>query len=142
MANMGMPQDMKQRMTLARTDGVRRRNLIKNAREIIYAKNFAVDTKVVKRLLFDESLVPTMVCGLYLCRTGADILSCQNASSDKLQPLGFNVFSTMVVDLLHEVELGVWKELFKHLLRILDCCNESLKHELDRRQALIGLLGN
>jgi hypothetical protein len=132
---MGMPQDMKQRMTLARTDDARRRNLVKNAREFIYAKNYGVESAPVKKLLFDESLVPTMVCDLYLCGTGADVLSCQNASSDKLQPLGFNVFSTMVVDLLHEVELGVWKDLFKHLLRILDCYNESLKHELDQRQA-------
>ena len=66
-ANMGMPQDMKQRMTLARTDDVRRRNLVKNAREIIYAKNYAVDSDVVETLLKDESLVPTMVRDLYLC---------------------------------------------------------------------------
>jgi hypothetical protein len=39
----------------------------------------------------------------------------------------------MVVDLMHEVELGVWKAIFIHLLRILDCYDESLKHELDRR---------
>jgi hypothetical protein len=38
-----------------------------------------------------------------------------------------------VVDLLHEVELGVWKAVFIHLLRLLDCRNENLKHELDRR---------
>ena len=42
----------------------------------------------------------------------------------------------LVVDLMHEVELGVWKAVFIHLLRLLDCQNESLKHELDRRQAL------
>ena len=57
----------------------------------------------------------------------------QNAFSDKLAPLGFNMFSVFVVDLMHEVELGVWKALFIHLLRILDCENESLKHELDHR---------
>jgi hypothetical protein len=139
---MGMPQDMKEHMTRARADDARRRNLIKSAREIIYAKNYMVDSKAVETILKDESLVPTMVCDLYLCGTGADILLRQNASSDKLQPFGFNVFSTMVVDLLHEVELGVWKDLFIHLLRILDCHNANLKHELDRRQALIELTGN
>jgi hypothetical protein len=42
----------------------------------------------------------------------------------------------LAVDLMHEVELGVWKAVFIHLLCVLDCQNESLKHELDRRQAL------
>jgi hypothetical protein len=41
----------------------------------------------------------------------------------------------LVVDLMHEVELGVWKAVFIHLLRILDCHDEGLKHELDRRYA-------
>jgi hypothetical protein len=39
----------------------------------------------------------------------------------------------LVVDLMHEFELGVWKAIFIHLLRILDCQNEGLKHELDKR---------
>jgi len=46
------------------------------------------------------------------------------------------MFGMLAVDLMHEVELGVWKAVFIHLLRVLDCQNESLKHELDRRQAL------
>ena len=40
-----------------------------------------------------------------------------------------------VVDLLHEVELGVWKALFIHLLRILESLHENVLHELDRRSA-------
>ena len=66
-----------------------------------------------------------------------DILLHQNAFSDKLMPLGFNMFDMLVVDLLHEVELGVWRSVFIHLLRLLDCHDEGLKHELDRRQVLI-----
>jgi hypothetical protein len=42
----------------------------------------------------------------------------------------------MVVDLMHEVELNVWKAILIHLMRILDCQSEALKHELDRRCAL------
>jgi ABC-type antimicrobial peptide transport system permease subunit len=60
----------------------------------------------------------------------------QNAFSDKLATLGFRMFRMMVVDLMHEVELNVWKAIFIHLLRILDCVNEALKHELDRRYVL------
>lgn len=42
----------------------------------------------------------------------------------------------LVVDLLHEFELGVWKALFIHLLRILNAVDKALVHELDRRYAL------
>lgn len=33
--------------------------------------------------------------------------------------LGFDFYSMFVPDLLHEVELGVWKASFAHLMRIL-----------------------
>ena len=64
----------------------------------------------------------------------------QNAFSECLAEFGFNMFSMVVVDLLHEIELGVWKAIFIHLLRILDCQHESLKHELDRRCVILGCL--
>jgi hypothetical protein len=39
----------------------------------------------------------------------------------------------LVVDILHEFELGVWKNLFIHLLRMLNATDKALIHELDRR---------
>jgi hypothetical protein len=39
----------------------------------------------------------------------------------------------MVVDLLHEFELGVWKSLFTHLVRILVSVDLTLANEMDRR---------
>jgi hypothetical protein len=42
----------------------------------------------------------------------------QNAFVEKLGP-GFNLSRMLVVDFMHEVELGVWKALFVHLIRIL-----------------------
>jgi hypothetical protein len=43
----------------------------------------------------------------------------------------------LVVDLLHEFELGVWKTLFTHLIRILYAAapGDTLVVELDRRYA-------
>ena len=41
------------------------------------------------------------------------------------------------VDLMHEVELGIWRSLFIHLLRILECIIGATD-ELNRR--LVGLL--
>jgi hypothetical protein len=45
----------------------------------------------------------------------------------------------MVIDLMHEVELNVWRAVFIRLLHILDCMDETLKHELDRQYALFQL---
>lgn len=57
----------------------------------------------------------------------------KNALSDKLSAFGFNVFAALVVDLLHEFELGIWRMLLIHLLRILTALNKDLVHELDKR---------
>jgi hypothetical protein len=56
----------------------------------------------------------------------------QNAFSEKLAALGFNMFAMFVVDLMHEWEIGVARALFIHLLRILESLDESLLAELDR----------
>jgi hypothetical protein len=39
----------------------------------------------------------------------------------------------LVPDLMHEFELGVWRAIFIHLLRILQSIDEDLIVELDRR---------
>lgn len=46
-----------------------------------------------------------------------------------------NVFALLTVDLLHEVELGVWKALFTHIIRILSTHSPEAVSELDRRYA-------
>jgi hypothetical protein len=56
-----MALDMKQRERLARNDDESTRRKIELAREIIYKKNFAVDTRAIEELLKDESLTPTLV---------------------------------------------------------------------------------
>lgn len=43
------------------------------------------------------------------------------------------MFKMFVVDQLHEFELGVWRALFIHLLRILQAVDPALVHELDLR---------
>ena len=61
------------------------------------------------------------------------MVSLQNAFANKLSPLGFNHFQMFVVDLMHEFELGIWKNLFIHLLHILVVQDNRLLDELDRR---------
>jgi len=51
-----------------------------------------------------------------------------------MYPLGLNFHSLFLPDLMHEIELGSWRSLFIHLLRILDSHRSgSLLIELDRR---------
>ena len=132
---MGTPNDMERRQLLVRTDDDSRRNKVLRARELIYEKNYAVNTPQVEKLLRDQSLVPTTVSEDLL---NSALIWCtntvlKNAFSDKLSALGFNLFLMLVVDLLHEFELGVWKAIFTHLLRILDSLKDGKLHELDRR---------
>jgi hypothetical protein len=58
-----MHRDMTQRETLARVDDLSRRNRVASAREIIYEKKYAVNSRAVENLLKPESLVPTAVRG-------------------------------------------------------------------------------
>ncbi|KAG6825349.1 hypothetical protein H0H92_004011 [Tricholoma furcatifolium] len=61
-------------------------------------------------------------------------ISGQNAFSKQLgKELGPTWSSMFVVDQMHEIELGVWKHLFIHLLRILESLEQPRIHELDRR---------
>jgi len=59
----------------------------------------------------------------------------KNAFVERLGP-AFNPSNMLVVDLLHEFELGVWKTLFTHLIRLLYAASggtDILVIELDRR---------
>ena len=59
--NMGLRRDMVQRLSLARTDDVKRRSRVDAAREAVYGKNHTVDSAAVENLLKEDSLVPTAV---------------------------------------------------------------------------------
>ncbi|KAF8151198.1 hypothetical protein BJ912DRAFT_869512 [Pholiota molesta] len=111
----GTRRDKSQRSSLARVDNLMYKAKISSAREMIYEKNLAVDSAAVERLLKPQSLVPT-----------------ENAFSVKLSRFGFNLFSIFLVDFMHEIELGVWRKVFIHLLRILECVDGAI-NKLDQR---------
>ena len=56
----------------------------------------------------------------------------QSAFSERLSRFGFNFFSIFLVDFMHEFELGVWKKVFIHLLRMLECVPGGI-NKLDQR---------
>ncbi|KAF8599346.1 hypothetical protein BDV93DRAFT_449512, partial [Ceratobasidium sp. AG-I] len=99
---MGTPSDMRLRTVKRRIDNEKRRGKVRRARDLIYKLGLAVKTDGVEEILKGESYVPTL--NAFSCRLGAT---------------KFDIFAALVVDQLHEIELGVWKSLFRHLVRIL-----------------------
>ena len=134
MQHVATEADILQRRILARHDTVERREKVSAARRLIYEEQYVVNTPQVETLLKPESLVPTLVCVLR-CKVVSKCLTSvvQNAFSEKLSHTGFNFFLMLVVDLLHEFELGVWKAILIHLLRIVNSLKGPILAELDRR---------
>ncbi|QRV96818.1 colossin-A [Ceratobasidium sp. AG-Ba] len=99
-----------------RHDNISRQKLVQRARAIIYDQHKAVDNVEVNHLLQAKSLVPT-----------------ENAFSKRLLPFKFNFFEMFVVDLLHEIELGVWKSVLIHLIRIVYGQGNDTVTEFNRR---------
>ncbi|TEB19263.1 hypothetical protein FA13DRAFT_1719017 [Coprinellus micaceus] len=84
-------------------------------------KGYAVDSKTeIEAELQPHGLVPV-----------------HTAFASKLSEFNFDVLSVLVVDILHEFEIGVWKRLYTHLLRLLEAFSSqmsvSLVAELDSR---------
>jgi hypothetical protein len=59
--NMGMSRDLAQRVSLARIDDVDRRARVQAARTAIYENKQPVNGAAIKRLLNQDSLVPSIV---------------------------------------------------------------------------------
>ena len=54
---------------------------------------------------------------------------------------GFDFHTMLVVDFMHEFELGVWKALFKHLIRILFASGGSAISNLNERYRAVPTFG-
>ena len=130
-----------------------RRNASQEQSDVIEAQKFiqngyAVSSDKVEDVLKWQSLVPRQVCEpahLHLIHIpDYPIFSCQTAFATELRDLNFHLASALVVDILHEFEIGVWKTLYIHLMRILDTFSNgrnasTLCAELDARYELPSL---
>ncbi|KAH9914268.1 hypothetical protein B0H21DRAFT_896115 [Amylocystis lapponica] len=121
---LGTSEDRAVRETLARKDDAERQLQVSAARDLIYKDGYVVNSEKVDELLKEHSLIPT-----------------ENTFSERLLRFRVNFFLLLVVDLLHEFELGVWKALFAHLIRILEAHNMELVHELNLRFRLVPAFG-
>jgi hypothetical protein len=132
----GHLQDSSDRITKARSYS---HNLITLARDFVYKLGYGVTSAAIDRLLKPTSLVPTYV-GCVSVSGGVIRLkpTLQNTFGEKLGSFGFNPYVMLVVDLMHEFELGIWKVIFTHIVRLLHAAAPAarLVVEFDRRYGL------
>jgi len=107
--------------------------LVRKARKAIF-KGYKVSGSRVERLIGGGSRAPNVV------RAGIPS-PCLNANHGPKNAFmncipNLNIYPLLTVDLLHEVELGVWKALFTHIIRILSVHSSEAINELDRRCVL------
>ncbi|KAI0070164.1 hypothetical protein K474DRAFT_1693896 [Panus rudis PR-1116 ss-1] len=113
---LGQTCDSRVRVSHARKDDADRRSKVQAARRFIYDHGHGIASKPVEDLLKPQSLVPT-----------------ENAFSACLSEFLPNYFDMFVPDLLHEWEIGVWKNLVTHLIRILFAAKDSKVTEFNKR---------
>ncbi|TFY79546.1 hypothetical protein EWM64_g4464 [Hericium alpestre] len=119
-SEMGTKHDIQCRLANPRIEDEARRSAIKTAWKAVFELGKGVSSKAVDDLLKSKSLVPII-----------------NAFSELLAPYGLTFYDILTSDLLHEVELGSWKGLFAHLIRILIALGENCVQELNYRYRAI-----
>ncbi|KAF9490451.1 hypothetical protein BDN71DRAFT_1356203, partial [Pleurotus eryngii] len=122
---LGMKRDMNARVRLnqIRVNSTAICAKIETARKYIFALGSLPNGTKVDGPLKKHSLVPT-----------------RNAFS-VLLPYGFNFYAIFVPDLLHEFELGVWKAVFIHLVRILHALGPDSVAALNERYCKVPTFG-
>ncbi|EUC58746.1 hypothetical protein RSOL_274000 [Rhizoctonia solani AG-3 Rhs1AP] len=120
----GQHNDIKYRAHHPRVDDQDRRNRTDSAWNLIYSKGKKLGSKFVEQLLEPQSLVPT-----------------KNAFSLRLHQHGFDYHKMMVVDFMHDIELGVWKNAFTHLVRIIQASGSQVESEFNTRFRAIAPFG-
>ena len=57
----------------------------------------------------------------------------QSAFSERLYEFGINFYELFAPDVMHEFELGVWKGVFHHLMRLLQLHGDQTVEEFNAR---------
>ncbi|RXW14734.1 hypothetical protein EST38_g11122 [Candolleomyces aberdarensis] len=118
---LGTDRDMRFREKNPRVD---RPADVANAEKLLYEKGIALSNDSYNEILKFTSRVPT-----------------RSAFSIRLQEHGFDHHSVLAPDLMHESELGVWKALLTHLIRVCQAEKGDTVAELDRRYRAVPTFG-
>ncbi|KAI0647705.1 hypothetical protein C8Q79DRAFT_999321 [Trametes meyenii] len=122
---LGTSRDQDARDQKKRVDDEERKAMVQLAQTLILEKGLGVNSTAVEGLLKARSLVPT-----------------SNAFSERLAPdVVPNFHNLFVPDILHEWELGVWKSLMTHLVRILHAAKGGVVREFNARFRLVPTFG-
>ncbi|KAI0363587.1 hypothetical protein BV20DRAFT_1031111 [Pilatotrama ljubarskyi] len=113
---MGTKNDMALRHSKIREDTPWLRAMLSRVRGWIFGRGYAPEGKHIEGVLGATSTSPN-----------------QSAFSRRLGQFGFDIYRTLVPDLMHEFELGVWKSTVTHLIRILTSIGASAVNELNSR---------
>jgi hypothetical protein len=137
---MGTPTGILQSQNLQR-DSHNRRSHIERARKLIFQRGSKITSSAVENLLASKSWVPTTVRYPPEAATRVAITDFveQNAFSTFLFPRGKDFYELFVPVPLHDIELGTWKALLIHLVRILYAVhpNGKLVIEFNKRYVMI-----
>ncbi|KAI9060685.1 hypothetical protein FKP32DRAFT_1668146 [Trametes sanguinea] len=128
---MGTKNDVRNRQRKQRKDSPWIRMILERIRGWIFGRGIAPEGKRVEGLLGETS---TSVTQLVLRTT-------QSAFSRRLASFGFDIYRTLVPDVMHEVELGVWKSTLTHLVRILVARGASTVNTFNARFANVPTFG-
>ncbi|KAJ3833589.1 hypothetical protein F5878DRAFT_665520 [Lentinula raphanica] len=114
-SEMGTREDMARRQSCRRVDTRNRRKMIERAMKRFFKHGKGINSSSVDNELSD-SMTPT-----------------RNAFSEAFHDLGLNYFRLFVNDILHEVELGTFKDLITHLIRMCHTMGKDTVQELNQR---------
>ncbi|THH16591.1 hypothetical protein EUX98_g9280 [Antrodiella citrinella] len=120
---LGTVQDRRNRANI-RVDDHPRRYDVESVRSWIFERGLGLASAFIKRIFDPKSWTPT-----------------RNAFSTRLSVFGVNFYTMFAPDLLHEFELGVWKAVFIHLLRILHAAGGNVIQELNQRYRMTPTFG-
>ncbi|KAE9387588.1 hypothetical protein BT96DRAFT_960362 [Gymnopus androsaceus JB14] len=117
---LGTKSDTKRRETKARVDSEEHLpptfSTIEKMRKWIFDVGLSVASSYIEAFLKPFSWVPT-----------------RNIFSNRFFKFGMNIYDLLVPDVLHELELGVWKAILLHLIRMVHCLGSKNVQEMNRR---------
>ncbi|KAI0717666.1 hypothetical protein C8T65DRAFT_528232, partial [Cerioporus squamosus] len=105
----GTAEDSDRRQSKRRMDDGAVHSKIRRARKQVF-QGHSLNSDRVKELLEPQSLIPYGY----------------SAFSALLSEHGLDIYELLAPDLMHEFELGVWKNTFNHLMRILESLGEPV----------------
>ncbi|THU91087.1 hypothetical protein K435DRAFT_820957 [Dendrothele bispora CBS 962.96] len=121
---LGTYLDRRRRQSKVRVDSENRRSMVQRIRRWIFDFGYRIASHAVEVILQPFSYTPTV-----------------NTFSERFYEFGVNFFLMFVPDVLHELELGVWKAVLVHLIRILFAYGNDTVQELDARYRQVPTFG-